>query len=451
MQPIVTPEEMAAVDRDAPEPVEVLIGRAGSAVMRHAIRMMGGAYGRRVLVVAGKGNNGNDGRDAAARLRARGVRVALIDAASAEGTRLPAADLVIDAAYGTGFRGEYHAPDPGDAAVLAVDIPSGVNGRTGEAGDGAVRADETVSFAALKPGLVLQPGRQRAGRVHLVDIGLDVSRATVHLVQPSDVVQWLPRRPLQTHKWRAALWIVAGSPGMTGAAALASRGAQRTGAGYVRLSIPGASSADATAVPIEVVRTELPSSAWDGPVLDGLARFKALVVGPGLGTEPVTIAAVRRVVRESTVPSVVDGDALTALGSEVARYAHPLSVLTPHDGEYERLAGHLPVPDRITAARDLAASTTATVLLKGSTTVVADSEGRVLVSTTGDARLATAGTGDVLSGVIGSLLAQGVHPLRAAAAGAWLHGMASTLGPRRGLVAGDVAQHLPEVLDGLEA
>jgi NAD(P)H-hydrate epimerase len=440
MQPIVTPEEMAAIDRAAPEPVEVLIGRAGSAVMRHAIRMMGGTYGRRVVVVAGKGNNGNDGRDAASRLRARGVRVEVIDAASAEGTRLPAADLVIDAAYGTGFRGDYHAPDPGGAAVLAVDIPSGVNGRTGEAGDGAVRADETVSFAALKPGLVLLPGRERAGRVHLVDIGLDVSRANAHLVQASDLVQWLPVRPLESHKWRSSLWIVAGSPGMTGAAALASRGAQRTGAGYVRLSSPGASSSDPTAVPIEVVRTELPRSAWDSPVLDGLGRFKALVVGPGLGTEPVTIAAVRRVVQEST-----------ALGSDVVRYAHPLSVLTPHDREYERLAGHAPEPDRITAARNLAAATTATVLLKGSTTVVADGEGRVLVSMTGDARLATAGTGDVLSGVIGSLLAQGVHPLRAAAAGAWLHGMASTLGPRRGLVAGDVAQHLPTVLDGLEA
>src|SRR5207248_1799488 len=154
-----------------------------------------------------------------------------------------------------------------------------------------------------------------------------------------------------------------------------------------------------------------------------------------------------RVVKESTVPTVVDGDGLTALGSDVARYAHPLTVLTPHDGEYERLAGHPPGPDRFGAARELAARTGATVLLKGSTTVVADGEGRVLVTIAGDARLATAGTGDVLSGIIGSLLAQGVHPLRAAAAGAWLHGQATTLGPRRGLVAGDVAEHLPEVLD----
>jgi NAD(P)H-hydrate epimerase len=451
VQPIVTPEEMAEIDRAAPEPVEVLIGRAGAAVARHAVRMMGGSYGRRVVVVAGKGNNGNDGRDAATRLRARGVRVDVIDAAAAEGTRLPRADLVVDAAYGTGFRGEYRAPDPGDTRVLAVDIPSGVNGMTGEAGAGAMTADETVTFAALKPGLVLLPGRERAGTTHVVDIGLDVSRATAHLVEATDVAGWLPKRPLETHKWRAAVWIIAGSPGMTGAAALASRGAQRTGAGYVRLSIPGARATDATAVPIEVVRTEVPSSAWDDPVLEGLERFKALIVGPGLGTDPVTITAVRRVVKESTVPSVVDGDGLTALGADVARYAHPLSVLTPHDGEYERLAGHPPGQNRMSAARHLAAATGATVLLKGSTTVVADGEGRVLVSVTGDARLATAGTGDVLSGVIGSLLAQGVHPLRAAGAGAWLHGMASTLGPRRGLVAGDVADRLPAVLDGLEA
>jgi NAD(P)H-hydrate epimerase len=449
--PIVTPEEMAAIDRAAPEPVEVLIGRAGAAVARQAIGMLDGTYGKRVIVVAGKGNNGNDGRNAADRLRSRGVHVEVIEAADAEGRQLPRADLVIDAAYGTGFRGEYRAPDPGGAPVLAVDIPSGVDGLTGAAGSGAVRATATVTFAALKPGVLLLPGRELAGTVHVADIGLDVSGASAHLVEQADVAGWLPTRPPATHKWRSALWIVAGSPGMTGAAALVARGAQRSGAGYVRLSSPGAAAADLEAVPVEVVRSEVPSSNWDASVLDGLERFKALVIGPGLGTAPVTISAVRRVVKEATLPAVVDGDGLTALGSEVARFAHPLSVLTPHDGEYERLAGGPPPADRFAAARELASATGATLLLKGATTVVADGEGRVLVSTTGDARLATAGTGDVLSGIIGSLLAQGVHPLRAAAAGAWLHGKASTLGPRRGLVAGDVADHLPAVLDGLEA
>ena len=449
MLPVVTPEEMAEIDRRAPEPVEVLIGRAGRAVARAAVQLMGGAYGRSVVVVAGKGNNGNDGRDAARRLRDRGARVRVLDAGTlGPGERLDPCSLVIDAAYGTGVRGEYVAPDPGGAPVLAVDIPSGVNGLTGEAGEGAVRADATITFAALKPGVLFVPGRELAGEVTVADIGLDCSSASAHLVESDDVREWLPTRPLDAHKWRSAVWVVAGSDGMHGAAALASGGAQRAGAGYVRLSSPGADlGGDAS---VEVVRTELPAAGWDRAVLEGLDRFKALVIGPGLGTDAATISAVQHVVRESSVPTVVDGDGLTALGSDVARHTHPLTVLTPHDGEYERLAGQPPGPDRIAAARSLAALTDATVLLKGPTTVIADHEGRVLLVTAGDERLATAGTGDVLSGIIGALLAQGVHPLRAAAAGAWLHGRAGMLGPSRGLIAGDLIDRLPAVFSELE-
>ncbi len=178
MRVVVTPEQMGAIDAAAPEPVEVLIGRAGAAVARHAVAMLGGCYGRRVVVVAGKGNNGNDGRDAARRLELRGVRVRVIDAADAP-ARLPAADLVIDAAYGTGFHGSYEPPDPGGAPVLAVDIPSGVDGLTGAVAGGAVRADRTVTFAALKPGLLFHPGRALAGEVVVADIGLDVSPAGI--------------------------------------------------------------------------------------------------------------------------------------------------------------------------------------------------------------------------------------------------------------------------------
>jgi len=450
MIPVVTPEEMAAIDRAAPEPVDVLVARAGKAVALRALSMLGGGYGRRVVVVAGKGNNGNDGRDATRRLRQRGVRVEVLDAATVgPGERLGPCDLVIDAAYGTGFRGEYEAPDPGGTPVLAVDIPSGVNGLTGEAAPGAVQADVTVTFAALKPGLLLYPGRGLAGSVTVADIGLDTSSVTADVVEADDVSSWLPPRPPETHKWRAAIWLVAGSPGMAGAAALAAGGAQRAGAGYVRLSSPGADLG--TAVPQEVVRTKVPHVAWDTDVLEGLGRFKALIVGPGLGTDPATAPAVQRVVLESPIHTVVDGDGLTALGTHVGSYTHPLSVLTPHDGEYERLMGQPPGADRIEAARALARTANATVLLKGATPVVADYEGRVFLVTTGDARLATAGTGDVLSGIIGGLLAQGVHPLRAAASAAWLHGRASTLGPRRGLVASDLLECLPAVFDDLEA
>jgi NAD(P)H-hydrate epimerase len=449
--PVVTPEEMGEVDRAAPEPVEVLIGRAGGAVARAAVRLLGGTYGRRVVVVAGKGNNGNDGREAARRLASRGVRVVVVDAADAP-DRLPDAHLVIDAAYGTGFRGRYRAPvPPAGAAVLAVDIPSGVDGLTGHPAERVLAADATVTFAALKPGLLLPPGLGLAGAVEVADIGLDVSRATVHLVGAAAVAGWMPERPPVAHKWQSAVWVVAGSPGMGGAAAMCTSAAARAGAGYVRLSTPGGPAAD---VPVEVVQVDLPPSGWAAEVLDGLDRFSALVIGNGLGTDDTTAAAVRQAVAGATargLPTVVDADGLTALGRDAAGLVGPSTVLTPHDGEFARLAGSPPADDRISSARRLAADTGAVVLLKGRSTVVAAPDGRVLVSTTGDERLATAGTGDVLAGLIGGLAARGLDPWRAAAAGAFLHGWAGALGWRRGLVAGDLPELLPAALDQVAA
>jgi hydroxyethylthiazole kinase-like uncharacterized protein yjeF len=444
--PIVTPEEMGEIDRAAPESVEVLIGRAGSAVARAAIGMLGGTYGRRVVVVAGKGNNGNDGRDAARRLRARGVRVQVVDAADLP-DRLPPADLVVDAAYGTGFRGAYEPPAvPPGAAVLAVDIPSGVDGLTGAAGGEVMAADATVTFAALKPGLLLPPGLELAGAVEVADIGLDVSRASAHLVGAAAVAGWLPDRAATAHKWQSAVWVVAGSPGMGGAASLCAAAATRSGAGYVRSSTPGGPAAD---LPTEVVRVDLPAEGWSEEVLTGLDRFAALVVGNGMGTAPGTVAAVREVVAGAVaagLPTVVDADGLTALGGDASGLVGPSTILTPHDGEFARLAGAPPGDDRIAAARHLARRTGAVVLLKGRATVVAGPDGAVLVSTSGDERLATAGTGDVLAGTIGGLLAAGLPPLRAAAAGAFLHGRAGALGWRRGLVAGDLPTALPAAI-----
>ena len=431
---------MAAIDAAAPEPVEELIARAGAALAREALRMLGGGYGRRVVVVAGKGNNGADGRSAAAWLRRRGVRVSVIDAADAPPV-LPPADLVIDAAYGTGFRGAYEAPDPGTAPVLACDIPSGVDGRTGEAGPGAVLATRTVTFAALKPGLVFEPGRSHAGSVTVADIGLDVSSASAGLLDAADVAAGLPSRPVDAHKWRAAVWVIGGSAGMTGAPVLAASAAARAGAGYVRLSVPGLPG-PAPATPIEVVSVDVAEHGWADAVLAEAERFRSLVIGPGLGDRGA--AEVRRVVAESIVPVVVDGDGLRALGTDCVHVGHPTTVLTPHDGEFERLSGHRPGVDRIDAARRLSGATNAVVLLKGPTTVVADPAGAVLVVAAADARLATAGTGDVLSGVIAALIARGLDAFRAAAVGAFLHGRAAALGPADGLVASDVVAHLPD-------
>jgi NAD(P)H-hydrate epimerase len=207
--------------------------------------------------------------------------------------------------------------------------------------------------------------------------------------------------------------------------------------------------------PLEVVQRPLQGPAWARAVLDSLDRFHALVIGPGIGRDDVTARETRAVVLEASVPTVVDGDGLFAMawnaegaGALLRRRTMP-TVLTPHDGEYHLLTGAPPPPDRFVAARRLAADTGCVVLLKGPATVIADPDGRVLVVTSGDERLATAGSGDVLAGIIGGLLAQGMHPLNAAAAGAWLHGRAARKAPSPGMLAGDIADQLPSVFEGL--
>jgi NAD(P)H-hydrate epimerase len=229
---------------------------------------------------------------------------------------------------------------------------------------------------------------------------------------------------------------------MTGAATLAARAAQRAGAGYVRLSVPGGEPGEGA--PVEVVATPLPASSWSAEVLDGVDRFKAAVVGPGLGRGGDE--DVRRFVADSTVAVVVDGDGLTALGRDVASCVRPDTVLTPHDGEFERVSGKAPGDDRLASVRQLASVAGCTVLLKGPTTIVCNPDGETRVIISGDARLASAGTGDVLSGVIAAFLAAGMLPLDAAACGAHVHGLAAQLGAPVGLVAGDVAENLPAVL-----
>ncbi|HEX2849835.1 MAG TPA: NAD(P)H-hydrate dehydratase [Acidimicrobiales bacterium] len=446
-----TPEEMRAVDAAAPDPVDVLVGRAGAALARAALDVLGGAYGRRVVVVAGKGNNGADGRDAGRRLAARGVRVQVLEAADAPEV-LPRCDLVIDAAYGTGFRGVYRAPDPGGAFVLAADIPSGVDGLTGAACDGAVVADATVTFAALKPGLLLADGATSSGAVSVADIGLDVSGSRSWLVEGGDVASRLPRRPRDAHKYWAAVLAVAGSPGMTGAAHLTASAAMRAGSGYCRLAVPGA---DPRVLPAsEVVTVTLPAERWAAAALDACDRMAAAAIGPGLGRDPATQDEVRAFVTRCPLPLVVDADALVALGDragDVLGARRAPTVLTPHAGEYQRVAGEAPGPDRIGAARALASRLGVTVLLKGPLTVVADADGTVHLSDTGGPALATAGTGDVLTGVIAAFCAMGMRPLDAAALGACVHGLAGRRGPEVGLVAGDVVEALPWVVSEVGA
>ena len=256
-----TVAEMRAVDQDALAWTthEALVGLAGRRLAAHAKAMLGPKpSGRRVVIVAGKGSNGADGRVAARWLMSWGCRVVVVDAAALPAS-LPAADLVVDAAYGTGFSGAYEPPDPGRADVLACDVPTGVDGDTGAVAK-AVRADETVAFGALKPGLLLGEGPEHAGRVHVEPLGLDCSRARAWLVEDPDV-GLVPPRPRQGHKWNAAALVVAGSPGMLGAAQLCATAAMRGGAGYALLASPGCAAADLP--PGEHVGRSLPAQGWD--------------------------------------------------------------------------------------------------------------------------------------------------------------------------------------------
>ncbi len=432
MRPVVTIAEMRAIDAEAPESVETLIDRAGWAVARSARWMLGGTYGKRVAVLHGRGNNGADGRAAARRLRNDGVRVDTIAIArdGFEGPIRPGVDLVIDAAFGTGFDGELHLPAvPAGVPVLAVDVPSGLGGNSGEAAPGTLRADHTVTFAAPKPGMFVADGPRMCGQVEVADIGLDCSRARIQLMEPSDISRW-PRREGDVHKWDTAIWLVGGSAGMTGASSLAALSAFRAGAGYVTATIPGGGVLD---YPLEAVAADLTEVQR--------SRYKALIVGPGLADASFA----RIALSHSTIPAVVDAGAIASFAPR-----QPPTVLTPHWGEFSERFAPAEDGDRITSVRQAAREVSAVVLLKGSTTIIADPDGQVRLVGSGDARLATAGTGDVLSGVVGAGLALGLEPFDAASIGALIHALAAT-GPsayRAGFMAGDLPALVSEVLDG---
>lgn len=432
---------MKAVDERAlaREPLDVILNRIGRALAREVIAILGGTYGRRVNVLVGPGLNGADAEVTASALERQGVRVRRFTFDQLPQV-LPLADLTLDGLFGIGLSRPFDRPDPGTAPVVSIDIPSGIDGLTGEALGTPFHADITLTLMSLKSGLLFGAGAEHSGEVRIVDIGLDPGETLVDVVTDKDVADWLPQRSRHAHKWNDAVLVVAGSPGMTGASHLVCRAALRTGAGYVHLD---SAAADDPNVPTEVVA----SLAGKGPRFD-VERFSAVVIGSGLGTGGAATAFVRTVLASVEAPAVIDGDGLTALVGHfdtVAGNAFP-TVLTPHDGEYERLLGRRPGPDRIGAAAELADATEAVVVLKGPTTVVAEPGGRTLLTISGDSRLATAGTGDVLAGMIGALLAQGVPVIRAAAAAAHLHGRAGALGPAVGLIAGDLPDLIPEAI-----
>ncbi len=466
MRLVLTPAEMAAADRAAivsGTSKSVLIDRAGRAVARGALDLLGGTYGRRVVVLAGPGNNGADGLVAGRWLAARRVGVDVIHIP----LRIPfarvercigRADLVIDAMFGTGLA----RPLTDEVIaivellrgrrVLAADIPSGIDGATGRALPVGVAAERTVCFQALKPGLLFEPGRAHCGAVDVVDLAIPATSAVL-AVDRRDVER-LERSPA-AHKWSASVLVVGGSSGMTGAPMLAARAAQRSGAGMVVVALAGAAAERAGGAEVVTRRFAAdPDGSFAveaaGPLLEATHRFGAVVLGPGISAAIGPEAVVGSLTAAVARPIVIDADALGHLGRDPAalrvRHAAGLiePVLTPHDGEYERLAGRAVGDDRVGATRDLAARLHAVVLLKGPGTVVAAPSGQVRVVAEGDSSLATAGTGDVLAGMIGAALAAGRDPFTAAWTAAVVHGVTGSRSPfGAGTIASDLIAALP--------
>ena len=426
-------------------------------------RYPGHVYGARVVVLAGSGDNGGDALYAGARLARRGAAVTAVTAAQkvhpggladlrAAGGRVTGAaakdaiaraDLIIDGLLGIGGRGGLREPFAGLAAaagrarqdtatVVAVDLPSGIDADTGAVDGPAVRADVTVTFGALKPGLLVDPGAGHAGTVELVDIGLKpAGEPAAEAPQRDDIAARLPRPGPESDKYRrGVVGVLAGSDRFAGAAVLAAGGAVRGGAGMVRVVTASVPAAVVRQAWPEAVLTVHPDDGdWDLP--GSVGRVQAWVAGPGMGTGQDAVARLAAVLA-TDLPALVDADGLTILSQHqdlLPRRAPTL--ITPHAGELGRLLGTDPAAveaRRLDHARQAAERLGLTVLLKGSTTVIASPDvTTVLVNPTGTSWLATAGTGDVLSGLAGALLAQGLEPAWAAAAAAYLHGLAARL------------------------
>lgn len=516
---LVTAKEMKALDvqaqNDYAMPGILLMDNAAQAVAEAVHEALTALEGERVVIFCGGGNNGGDGLGAARWLQSYGVSVrafivgAALDAVQGDaaielamftkaGGRVEAlsteddwvlaelaaskADVLVDALLGTGFHGELEGDvlracellNKNEKYILAVDVPTGVNADNGAVSENAVRADHTVTMALVKTGLLLYPGREYCGDIELADISMPVKlveeyQSDKYRLTDEIVRELMPLRKANAHKGDAGRVVIcAGSPGYTGAAALASDAAVKAGAGLVSLYTP-LSSRDVLAIKLTEVMVHgllerMPGILGGGAVSDVVSSAEAadvLAIGPGLGTSESTQEAVRTILQKITTPVVIDADALTALAghTEILAAMQTQKVLTPHPGEMARLTG-LEIgeieADRINIAKKYAEQWQAIVVLKGAPTVIGCPNGTVYVNSTGNSSLATGGSGDVLTGIIAGLAAQEISLQEAAICGVYLHGLAAELtGIDIGLAAGELAALLPQareqVLYGAEA
>lgn len=487
--PCPTGSEMGAIDRDAIDsglPARVLMETAGRGVAA-AVRARHPGV-RRPLVVCGPGNNGGDGYVVARVLREGDDRIepvvltlgererhtdearANLDLLAGAGVEcaplrdlkplerwIPRCDLIVDAVFGIGLARavEGHAADvlaalwSSELPVVAVDLPSGLSSDTGVALGPEPRAELIVTLGLPKLGLALRPD---LGEILVADIGLPArADAAQVLLTDGSVRRLLPERVAGGHKGTFGhVLVVAGSPGKTGAAILATRSALRAGAGLATLAATDLLNPIYETQLVEAMTLPL-GERLDARVLAREAATRdALVIGPGLGSDPASVDAVLGLLAALERPAVVDADALNACAGRPEALRGPgARIVTPHPGEAARLLGR-PVVDRVSDARELAERCGAVCVLKGARTVIAEPEsGAVRINPTGGPGLASGGTGDVLAGLIGGLLAQGLGPLDAAAAGVYLHGRAGELGGPVGGLAGEVAERIPEAWNQL--
>ncbi len=506
---IATVQQIRNIDRRAIREFEipgpVLMENAASSVLAEMEKFFDGLAGVRVGIICGKGNNGGDGFALARRLRIRGVpvRVALLASFTAvsgeakvnlsilrrmdvEITQNASArfvaevstwsDVIVDALLGVGLssplKGLYaQAVDTINASgrpVVAIDVPTGIDADTGAVMGTAVNADLTVTMALLKRGLVLFPGARHAGTVRIADIGIpseviEKEKINVGLLNKGALLGMLGQRNRDAHKGDFGhLLVVAGSPGKAGAAAMTAKSALRTGTGLVSVGTPNG------LVPIiqqQVFESMcIPSAeSIDGTIglgaenelLKVAAKMSACAIGPGLSTHYETVQMVRSFLQQITIPVVIDADGLNALAGslEVLRKTRGPVIMTPHPGEMARLSG-ISISDvqkdRIGIATVFAAKYKVTLALKGAGTVIATPDGLVYINTTGNPGMATGGTGDALTGMIGSLLAQGHASLQAVCLGVYLHGLAGDLAAKEkgeaGMIAGDLIEKIPQAL-----
>ena len=530
---ILTREQMREMDRRTIEgghaPGLTLMERAGHGILRSLLLRAPQLASRRVLILCGKGNNGGDGFVLARLLRNRGrwpdvwslaapeeftgdAAAELRDALAAQVpfthltelsdvhrrrlASLEPRDIVVDALFGTGFRGELGEParslvaavNASSAAVLAVDLPSGLDADLGSVEGEAVRASWTVTMAAPKRGFAFEPGRSLIGDLDIVDIGIppDVEDAVLREVGPPTTFvdfetasQWIPGASGRSHKGRwGKVVLLGGSPGLDGAPQLAARAALRCGAGLLRLGLPeslerrGRSLLEAMTVPLPEGESGQLLAASAEQIMARFGDWDALGVGPGLGRFPETERLVMKLLGTWRGPLVLDADALAALASWGPDSWVPRArevraggeegglVLTPHAGELSRLTGvgvDTLLRDPVSVAVEWAARWNVTLVFKGAPTVTAAPDGRAWINGSGNSGLATGGSGDVLTGIVLALLGQGVEGPRAAALASYLHGLAADLQvarpafAQRALLPGDVVDGLPAALAALES